>query len=120
MEIGTAALLIVAALACGGVAALMAYRFFQQPTEEQVASVKSWLLWAVTEAEKNLGHGTGRLKLRQVYDLFVQRFPYAARLIPFDTFAGWVDEALEEMKRILDTNRAIQEYVYPENAPTEQ
>lgn len=51
------------------------WRFLKLPTRVQIDKVKEWLLWAVTEAEKELGSGTGQLKLRQVYDLFVQRFP---------------------------------------------
>lgn len=117
MEIGTAALLVVAALACGGVVAVMVVRFFRQPTEDQIAAVKEWLLYAVTEAEKNLGEKTGKLKLRQCYDLFVQRFPTVAKVISFSTFSGWVDAALEEMKRLMEGNKQIAEYVHTGEKP---
>ena len=50
------------------------YRFFKQPTTKQVESVKKWLLYAVTKAEKELGANTGQLKLHTVYDLFLNRF----------------------------------------------
>ena len=65
----------------------------------------------MTEAEKELGSGTGQLKLRQVYDLFVQRFPAVAAVISFDTFSGWVDEALEQMREMLEQNQNVQKYV---------
>ncbi len=68
------------------------YRFLKLPTKAQAAKVKEWLLWAVTNAEKELGGGTGKLKLRQVYDLFVQRFPAVAMAVSFDTFSQWVDD----------------------------
>lgn len=75
------------------------------------AKIKEWLLYAVTEAEKELGGGTGQLKLRQVYDLFVQRFPAVAAVISFDTFSGWVDEALEQMREMLAKNEQVAAYV---------
>ena len=65
----------------------------------------------MTEAEKELGSGTGQLKLRQVYDLFVQRFPAVAAVISFDTFSGWVDEALEQMREMLAKNEQVAAYV---------
>ena len=34
--------------------------------------VKEWLKWAVTTVEKELGTKTGQLKLRKVYDMFIQ------------------------------------------------
>jgi hypothetical protein len=41
--------------------------FAKMPTNAQLASVKEWLLYAVATAEKELGSGTGQLKLRYVY-----------------------------------------------------
>lgn len=87
------------------------YRFLKLPTKAQAAKVKAWLLWAVTNAEKELGGGTGKLKLRQVYDLFVQRFPTVAMAVSFDTFSQWVDEALTEMRKMLAENKAAAELV---------
>ena len=87
------------------------YIFLTRPSDEQTAAVKEWLLFAVTNAERDLGGGTGKLKLRQVYDLFIQRFPYIARWISFDLFSEWVDEALDEMKRLLTSNQAMRDYI---------
>lgn len=50
-------------------------------------------------------------KLRQVYDLFVTRFPWLAKMISFDMFSGLVDEALEEMRSMLDSNQAVKAFV---------
>ena len=77
------------------------YLFVKLPWQTKVSKVKQWLLWAVVEAEKQLGSGTGKLKLRAVYDLFVERFPAVARAVSFDTFAGWVDEALDAVGDVL-------------------
>lgn len=103
--------LLIAGLALAVAACFMLYRFFQLPTKKQIARIKQWLLYAVAEAEKELGSGTGQLKLRQVYDLFVQRFPAVAAVISFDTFSGWVDEALEQMREMLAKNEQVAAYV---------
>lgn len=87
------------------------YRYFHLPSEAQLAKVREWLLWAVTEAEKELGGGTGKLKLRQVYDLFVTRFSWLARIVSFDLFSSLVDDALEEMREMLKNNKAVQAHV---------
>ena len=85
--------------------------FFYLPRKEQIKKVKEWLLYAVTIAEKELGAGTGALKLRYVYDLFISKFPYIAPYVSFETFSKWVDEVLEQMKHLLKTNNNIFYYV---------
>lgn len=110
---------IVATLAVLAVAIVAVVRFVGLPTASQLAKVKEWLLWAVTEAEKDLGGGTGQLKLRQVYDLFVTRFPWLAKLISFELFSTMVDAALDEMRHLLDTNTAVAAFVSG-SADTEQ
>ena len=86
-------------------------KFLKLPSEAQIKKVKEWLLYAVTLAEKDLGGGTGQLKLRYVYDMFAQRFPGLVSLIPFEVFSMWVDEALEQMKHLLATNENIARFV---------
>jgi hypothetical protein len=103
--------IIVAVIAVVAVAAVAVARFVGLPTESQLAKVREWLLWAVTEAEKDLGGGTGQLKLRQVYDLFVTRFPWLAKLVSFELFSDLVDDALEDMREMLDTNQAVKAFV---------
>ena len=90
---------------------LLVYRFFKMPTAEQLASVREWLLGAVTEAEKELGGGTGQLKLRSVYDRFVVRFPWVAMVLPFSVFSDMVDDALAEMRLLLAQNEKLKCYV---------
>ena len=102
--------IILAAVVMAVVGIVLAVRFFKQPSSKQVAKVKEWLLMAVLEAEKQFGSGTGKLKLRSVYDLFVERFPRLARMVSFETFAKWVDEALDTVEQWL-TEDAIAEYV---------
>ncbi len=47
------------------------------------------------------------MKLRQVYDLFVMRFPWLVRVVSFDQFSDMVDDALEEMRSMLQNNAAV-------------
>ena len=70
-------------------------------------SVKEWLLYAVFMAEAEWGSGTGKLKLRTAYDMFVAKYPVISKIIPFSVFSLWVDEALKEMKKILEENLDI-------------
>jgi hypothetical protein len=69
-----------------------------------------WLVFAVTEAEKALGSGTGQLKLRYVYDLFAGKFPVLSRFLSFAAFSDWVDIALDEMRFLL-TDERVKAYV---------
>lgn len=72
---------------------------------------KKWLLLAVLEAEKEFGSKTGAIKLRYVYELFLSTFPLLSKFISFEQFSTMVDEALEEMKHLIDTNDAVSNYV---------
>jgi hypothetical protein len=74
-------------------------------------SVKNWLLYAVSMAEKELGSGTGKLKLAQVYTNFVSSYPVFSKIVPFAVFSLWVDLVLKEMRKILETNEDINAYV---------
>lgn len=103
---------LAAVAAAGGYAA---YTFLKMPTDKQLRKVREWLLYAVTKAEKELGGGTGQIKLRYVYDMFVARFTWLAQVISFESFSLLVDEALEKMKKMLESNKAMQELVNGES-----
>ncbi len=77
----------------------------------QKGKVIEWLKYAVTEAEKELGEKTGQLKLRQVYDWFVEQFPIIAAVVPFSVFSAWVDIALDTMEEWIDKNKQVEIYV---------
>ena len=99
--------LIVAAIAVVTAIVVAVKKFVGLPTEQQIESLKEWLKWAVTEAEKELGSGTGQLKLRRVYDLALAKFPWIERLVPFEEFSMWVDEALNWLNKQLESNKAV-------------
>lgn len=104
-------IIIIAIAAIVGVGFFI-YDFIKLPIANQIEKVKEWLLYAVTQAEKELGGGTGQLKLRYVYDLFIRTFPIFSKFISFNHFSDLVDMVLETFNQILDTNKQINTYVY--------
>ena len=101
------AVLIILVVALG----LGVYKFFTQPSKKQIEQVKSWLIYAVTKAESELGNGTGQLKLLTVYNLFLTRFKWISSIMTFEMFSMLVDEALKEMRKMLEKNRDIEAIV---------
>lgn len=84
------------------------FYFMRLPGKKQITKIKEWMLFAVTEAERQLGGGTGLRKLKQVYDGFEKRFPKAAKVVSYDTFVKWVDEALTEMREVLEMEESTE------------
>lgn len=103
--------MVLLAIAVVAVAGYLVYVFVHRPTDEQIRKVQEWLLIAVAEAEKELGSGTGQLKLRYVYDAFLSKFPSVARVMPFETFSMLVDETLTRFRTLLASNQKVKEYV---------
>ena len=89
------------------VAIVRAKNFSTLPREEQFEQIKGWLLGAVTLAEAQYGSGTGKIKLSVVYDAFVEKLPWLAQIISFDRFGELVDDALVEMRNLLESNKNI-------------
>lgn len=102
---------ILLSIAALGVLVVKIIDFVKKPSEQQIAALKEWLKLAVTEAEAELGSGTGQLKLRAVYEMAVKTFPWVEKFIAFETFSTWVDEALEWMNTQLETNENVKAYV---------
>ena len=102
-------LVVVACIA--GIVFLWTKKFVNLPSDEQLKKLKAWLLYAVIEAEKLYQSGTGRLKLVAVYNEFCRVFPALVSIISFELFSKLVDEALVEMRKLLETNKDIEAYV---------
>ena len=103
---------VVFAFLCGvAVCIIFAIQFAKEPSEKKMEMVREWLLFAVIQAEKELGGGTGQLKLRYVWDMFIKTFPAIASVISFEMFSALVDDALEQMRKILESNKALANYV---------
>ena len=103
--------IVIGLLALVGAALIGTYQFIKLGKEKQIHKVKEWLIFATIEAEKALGAKTGQIKLRYCYDMFVDKFKFVALLITFDEFSSLVDEALESVRNMLESNEKIQEYV---------
>lgn len=108
-------ILILVAMILFSIASIIMYVVMAMTKEDSVCitNLKEWLLYATTIAEKELGGGTGSLKLRYVYDMFVDKFTWLSKIISFEKFSIYVDEVLENMKNIISTNKAINNYVNP-------
>lgn len=48
--------------------------------------------------------------------MFIAKFPWLGKVISFEMVSMMVDDALEEMRAMLESNKAIQDYV---NGPSE-
>lgn len=105
--IGIIALLVVLGYAI--------YKFASLTWEEQLEKVKEWLLWAVVEAEKELGYDSGQVTVGYVYELFVDKFPWVSKLISAEKFNELVEDALEIVQALLRGSSELQEYVYKEH-----
>lgn len=103
--------LVIVAIAIVAVVGYSINVFVKMPTNAQIASVKEWLLFAVAKAEKELGSGTGQLKLRYVYDMFILRFEAVSKMISFEAFSKLVDEALYIFRNLLKDNEAVFYYI---------
>ena len=90
---------------------LCIYGLFRKGKERQIEIILEWLLLAVIKAEKELGSGTGQIKLRFVYDLFIDKFKVVSYFMSFSQFSILVDQALDIMKDMVSNNKKIEEYI---------
>lgn len=93
-------ILILAVLAIGAIIAI--YKFCKLERQQQMSKIKQWLLIAVLEAESLLGSKTGAIKLRVVYNRFIDKFKVMSHIVSYEMFCALVDEALDEMKQIIN------------------
>ena len=85
--------------------------FLKLSKEKQIEMIKQWLLFIVIEAEKELGGGTGAVKLRFVYDKFIKRFKFMSKIISFEMFSQLVDESLKIMREMIQNNPNVAAYI---------
>ena len=87
------------------------WKFTGMPTDEQIRCVKEWLKYAVAMTEKELQSGTGQLKLRLVYQRFIETFPAIAKVVSFEVFSEWVDDALVWLNDQLSQNKNVKNLI---------
>ena len=85
--------------------------FLSSLVQSKLSVLKKWLIYAVSLAEKELGSGTGALKLRRVYDNFAVKFPTLVEFISFEKSSNYVDEALISMRKMLECNKDVSVYI---------
>lgn len=69
----------------------------------------------VTEAEKNLGQGTGSLKLASVVDAIYPKLPNIIKLLVTQkTLISWIETVLAAAKEEWAKNNKLQEYIQPD------
>lgn len=107
-------IIAIGIIAIVGAAAYAIYYFMTLSKDKQIQMVKEWLLLAVIEAEKALGSGTGQVKLRYVYDLFLSKFKYLSLVISFSQFSMLVDNALDTMRDMITNNKQVENYITKE------
>lgn len=98
----------IALISTGG---YVVFKFLKLPTKEQIANIKQWLVFACIEAEKAFGSKTGQVKLRYVYNKFISKFAGISALISFEYFSLLVDQALETVRKLLEENQNVANYV---------
>lgn len=100
--------LIIAGICIVSYLSIKTYVWLKQPSNKQREQIQQWLVFAVAEAEKKLGSGTGQLKLRYVYNMFIAKFPAIALFIDFEDFSQMVDNALLELQKMMRENKPIE------------
>ena len=108
MEYWWLAIVILAILV---IAFMFLITYINLPKSKKATKVKEWLLFAVAQAEKELGSGTGQLKLRYVYNLALSKFPIFIKLIPFELFSNFVDEALQQLENLIEDSEGVKKYM---------
>ena len=91
------------------------YNFFKNPSAQQLESIKQWAIYACAMAEAALGSGTGQLKMRATYDMFLNKFPALAKIVPFEKYKQLAESALMEFKKMLKENPNVQDLVVKED-----
>lgn len=102
---------IILALVIVAIVCILIAWFLKLGKEKQLKVITEWLLLAVIKAEKELGDGTGQVKLRFVYDLFIDKFRFASMFISFNQFSALVDSALVIMKEMISNNDQVKNYI---------
>lgn len=98
------------------VAAAAAVLFFAFKGNKSV--VMKMLYALVTEAEKELGGGTGSLKLATVIAQIYPKMPAVLKLFVSEkTLTKWVEDALAAAKEAWKQNAAIAEYIEKPGEP---
>lgn len=74
-------------------------------------SLKDWLLYACTIAEREFGSKTGQLKLKYVWSMACEQFKFLTTFLTFEKFSKMVDDCLIDFRHLIETNDHIAGYI---------
>ena len=103
--------IVIAILVISGV---FIFNFLQKPSEQKLQNIKEWAIYACALAQAHLGSGTGQLKMRETYDMFISRFPDLVKIVPFEMYKNIAESALLEFKKMLENNPKVKELILEE------
>ena len=93
-------LVLVVVCAIGGLG-FMVYKYLTLPTSKKKESIRKNLLNLVIEAERLYGSKKGKEKFQFVYGMLSTTFIWL-KFIPVSVIEELVDEALDEMRELLE------------------
>ena len=85
-----------------GGAVIFIANFIKAAKDKKIEMISEWLLLAVVQAEKELGNGTGQIKLRFVYDMFIAKFTELKEMLEAEDV-----DSMREMMRLSTRRRAL-------------
>ena len=103
-------------IAIAGLSLLINYLFdfSQKPSAAKIQNIKEWAIYACALAEAHLGSGTGQLKMRETYDMFIVRFPDLARIVSFEMYKNIAELALLEFKQMMQNIPKVKNLILEE------
>lgn len=105
-------IIVAIAIICCAICAIT--NIFRTPSSALIENIRQWAIYACALAEKELGSGTGQLKLRATYDMFLKRFPNLFNIISFQMYQNIAESALAEFKKMLETNPSVKDIIIQE------
>ena len=111
MNIITIITLLAIGVGIGLLVMFLLNKFSKMSDDDKIRLIQNWLLGAVILAEKQLGSGTGEAKLALVFQWFSEKFPAIAMLMTEEQFNEYVKEALKRMRKMMENNEAINNYL---------
>lgn len=89
----------------------IAKKYMEKDKEAKIAAICEWLKYAVTVTESSLQGGTGKLKLQMAWSMATAQFPFITKVMDFQQFSEYVDDALDWMKNQIETNPNIKNVI---------
>ena len=80
--------------------------FLKKPSDKRQELMLTWLVQAVTVAEKKFGSKTGKIKLSYVYHLFLEKYGFLGMFISQEIFEELVEKALRIMEETLSQRKS--------------